>query len=103
MLLQVSVEPLKVSIDHLKKRQYDRRDDNLRATSMEVVSTLKDLLTMHPLYNEQLRSYANDGGDFAEPDRLADMGASMTSTDQDSLQAILEQLSIPERYHTYVS
>ena len=96
--LQISVDPLKIEISHLKKREFDRQDDNLRATSMEVVSTLKDLLTMHPLYNEQLRSFANVGGDFAEPDRMADMGASLTSSDEDGFQAILEQLSIPERY-----
>ena len=60
------MNPLKVEIDHLKKRDFDRRDDSLRATSMEVVSTLRELLTMHPLYNEQLKSFANVGGDFAE-------------------------------------
>ena len=96
--LQVSVNPLKVEIDHLKKRDFDRRDDSLRATSMEVVSTLRELLTMHPLYNEQLKSFANVGGDFAEPDRLSDMGASLTSADEDGFQSILEQLSIPDRW-----
>jgi ATP-dependent Lon protease len=31
---------------------------------MELVSTLKELLHLHPLYNEQLKSFAAFGGAF---------------------------------------
>lgn len=93
----MSKSPLKVEVEHLRPKPFDRQDDNLRATVMEVVTTLKDLLTMHPLYNEQLKSFANIGGDFHNPDRLADMAASLTSADEDALQAILEELSVPDR------
>jgi len=96
-LLQASSSPLRVGVEHLRNLEYDRRADELKATNMEVVSTLKDLLTMHPLYNEQLRSFANVGGDFNNPDRLADMAASLTSADEDALQALLEELDIPKR------
>lgn len=94
--LQVSQSPLKVEVEHLRRREFPR-DDNLRATVMEIVSTLKELLVMHPLYNEQLKSFANLGGDFHNPDRLADMAASLTSADEEALQAILEELSVPAR------
>jgi hypothetical protein len=33
-----------------------------QATTMELVSTLKELLHLHPLYNEQLKSFAAFGG-----------------------------------------
>ena len=29
----------------------------LRATTMEIISTLKELLHLHPLYNEQMRNF----------------------------------------------
>lgn len=95
--MQVSAAPLKVEVEHLRRKEYNRGDDTLRATSMEVVSTLKELLVMHPLYNEQLKSFANMGGDFHNPDRLADMAASLTSADESALQAVLEELSVPDR------
>jgi hypothetical protein len=38
-------------------------------------------------------------GDFHDASRLVDMGASITSASDAQLQAIIEQLSIPERYH----
>ena len=97
MPVQVNGSPLKVEVEHLRRKDFDRRDDHLRATVMEIVSTLKELLVMHPLYNEQLKSFANIGGDFHNPDKLADMAASLTSADEDALQAILEELSVPER------
>ena len=65
---------------------------------MEMVTTLKELLHLHPLYNEQLKSFANFGGDFHDASRLSDMGASLTSASEDLLQAVLEQLSVPERW-----
>ena len=37
-------------------------------------------------------------GDFHDASRLVDMGASITSASDAQLQAIIEQLSIPERY-----
>ena len=95
--MQVNGSPLKVEVEHLRRKDFDRRDDHLRATVMEIVSTLKELLVMHPLYNEQLKSFANIGGDFHNPDKLADMAASLTSADEDALQAILEELSVPDR------
>lgn len=65
---------------------------------MEVVSTLKELLTLHPLYNEHLRTFANVGGDLNNPDRLADMAASITSAEQADLQDILEELNVVTRW-----
>ena len=42
---------------HLRDEPYDPSDDTLKATTLEIVSTLKELLHLHPLYNEQLRRY----------------------------------------------
>jgi Lon-like ATP-dependent protease len=53
--MQVHDSPLKVAVKHLRDEPYDPSDDTLKATTLEIVSTLKELLHLHPLYNEQLR------------------------------------------------
>ena len=69
----------------------------VQATVMEMVTTLKELLHLHPLYNEQLKNFATFGGDFHDVSRLSDMGASLTSASDETLQTILEQLTVPDR------
>lgn len=96
--LQVSKDPLKVAVEHLKDQPYDASEDVIKATAMELVSTLKELLTLHPLYNEQLKSFASFGADFQDMSRLADLAASLTSAQEGPLQEVLEQLNVPERY-----
>ena len=90
-------DPLRLSVAHLRDDAYDRNDDMLKATTMELISTLKELLHMHPLYNEQMRNFIQFGADFHDPSRLADLAASLTSGDPQALQRILEELSVPER------
>ncbi|CAL8462062.1 g1593 [Coccomyxa elongata] len=99
-LHKVSDDPLKVAVEHLRDQPYNPNDDHLKATTLEIVSTLKELLHLHPLYNEQLRSFAAFGGDFHDLSRLADMGASLTSADEAALQGVLEELSVPARADT---
>ena len=93
----VSVDPLRCSVMHLKDTPYEPNDDMLKATTMELISTLKELLHMHPLYNEQMRNFIQFGADFHDPSRLADLAASLTSGDANALQLVLEELSVPER------
>eukprot|EP00889_Picochlorum_renovo_P004149 jgi/Picre1/31179/NNA_006533.t1 len=91
------LDPLRLSVAHMKDEPYDRNDDMLKATTMELISTLKELLHMHPLYNEQMRNFIQFGADFHDPSRLADLAASLTSGDAHALQLILEEVSVPER------
>ena len=94
----VATDPLTLTVAPLRDEPYDPTSDELRATALEAVATLKDLLTMHPLYNEQLKAFASAGGDFHDAARLADVGASLTSAPGAELQAeVLEQASVPAR------
>ena len=93
-----ATDPLSLTVAPLRDEEYDPHSDELRATALEAVATLKDLLTMHPLYNEQLKAFASAGGDFHDAARLADVGASLTSAPGGELQAdILEETSVPAR------
>jgi len=92
-----SEDPLKVAIMHLKDEPFDTSDDVLKAITMEMISTLKDLLLMHPLYNEQMRQHVQFGSDFHDVSRVTDLAASLTSGDSAALQAVLEELDVKER------
>ena len=46
--------PLRFRVQNLKDGEYDREDDVVKATSMEVISTIKDLLRPNPLHKEQM-------------------------------------------------
>lgn len=92
-----STDPLRLSVLHLRDESYNPHDDMLKATTMEMISTLKELLHLHPLYNEQMRNFIQFGADFHDLSRLADLAASLTSGDSAALQAVLEELSVPER------
>jgi len=98
LLLQVQKRPLKVAVEHLKDLPYNTNDDIVKATNMELVATLKDLLAQHPIYREQLQSSFQFGSDFQDLSRLADMAAALTSAQETDLQNVLAELSIPDRY-----
>ena len=97
LLHQVSSRPLKVAVEHLKDLPYSSSDDIVKATYMEAVATLKDLLAQHPIYREQLQTSFQFGSDFQDLSRLTDMAAALTSAGDTALQAILAELSVPER------
>lgn len=84
-------------MEHLKDLPYNTNDDTVKATNMELVATLKDLLAQHPIYREQLQSSFQFGSDFQDLSRLADMAAALTSAEETDLQKILAELSIPDR------
>lgn len=89
--------PLRLAVTHLRDDPYSPHDDTLKATTMEMISTLKELLHLHPLYNEQMRNFIQFGADFHDLSRLADLAASLTSGDAPALQAVLEDLCVPDR------
>ena len=94
----LSSDPLKVKIEHLKDESYDNTDI-LKATSMEVVNTMRDLLHLNPLYGEQFRTLLSLAGsiDLQDMSRLVDAAASLTSADDAKLQSLLEELNVPDR------
>lgn len=94
----ISSDPLKVRIEHLKDASYENTDI-LKATSMEVVNTMRDLLHLNPLYGEQFRTLLSLAGsiDLQDMSRLVDAAASLTSADDAKLQSLLEELDVPSR------
>lgn len=92
----VSEDPLTVKIDHLKEKPYDKDDDILKATSFEVISTLRDVLKTSSLWRDHVQTYTQHIGEFTYP-RLADFGAAISGANKLQCQHVLEELDVHKR------
>ncbi|MBD3646468.1 MAG: LON peptidase substrate-binding domain-containing protein, partial [Pseudomonadales bacterium] len=71
-------------------------ESQVRAYAMSIINIIKELMTLNPLYNEELKQYLNYFNPN-EPSPLADFAAAITSADAEELQDILETLPLLER------
>nr|AAB48000.1 LON protease homolog [Arabidopsis thaliana] len=92
----VSEEPLTVKVDHLKDNPFDMDDDVVKATSFEVISTLRDVLKTSSLWRDHVQTYTQHIGDFTYP-RLADFGAAICGANRHQAQEFLEELDVHKR------
>lgn len=92
----VSEDPLMVKVDHLKDKSYDKDDDVIKATSFEVISTLRDVLKTSSLWRDHVQTYTQHIGDFSFP-RLADFGAAISGANKLQCQQVLEELDVYKR------
>lgn len=68
----------------------------LRAYSMAILSTLKELVQINPLYSEEIKLFLNRSS-LDDPGRLADFAANLTSSDGQQLQEILTTFDVRKR------
>ena len=68
----------------------------LKAYSISIISTIKELLKLNPLFKEELQIFLSHS-DFSEPGKLADFAAALTTASREELQKLLETLPVPER------
>jgi len=61
----------------------------LQAYSMAVISTLKELIQLNPLFSEETKLFLNRSS-MDDPGRLADFAANLTSAEGQELQQVLE-------------
>jgi ATP-dependent Lon protease len=71
-------------------------NDELKAYSLSIVTAMKDLLQLNPLFKEELNLFLNRSN-IREPGRLADFAAAMTTASGGDLQEVLEAFSIRTR------
>jgi len=68
----------------------------LKAYSIAIIATLKELVQINPLYSEEIKLFLNRSS-MDDPGRLADFAANLTSADGTELQRILETLDVRKR------
>ncbi|XP_048136558.1 lon protease homolog, mitochondrial isoform X2 [Rhodamnia argentea] len=92
----VSEDPLTVKVDHLKELPFDKEDDVIKATSFEVISTLRDVLKTSNLWRDHVQTYQQHIGEFNYA-RLADFGAAISGANKLQCLAVLEELDVYKR------
>ncbi len=70
--------------------------EDLKAYSISIISTIKELLKLNPLFKEELQIFLAHS-DFTEPGKLADFAVALTTASRDELQEVLETFDIPSR------
>ncbi|MBL7114303.1 MAG: endopeptidase La [Kiritimatiellae bacterium] len=71
-------------------------NEELKAYSLSVIKSIKDLIQLNPLHKEELKLFMSQSN-LAEPGRLADIAAALTTADAPAQQQILEAVRIRER------
>ncbi|TLS73672.1 endopeptidase La [Mariprofundus erugo] len=93
--------PIRVLASYRAETAYEDSVE-LRAYTVAIVNTIKELLKHNPMYEEELRLFASRF-DVNEPNRLADFAASLTTASREDLQDILETFPIFDRLKKVVS
>jgi ATP-dependent Lon protease len=68
----------------------------LKAYSISIINTIKELLKLNPLFKEELQVFLTHS-DFTDPGKLADFSAALTTGSREELQEILETFDIKKR------
>lgn len=68
----------------------------LKAYSISIITTIKELLKLNPLFKEELQIFLGHS-DFTEPGRLADFAVALTTASREELQEVLGTFDIEKR------
>ncbi|XP_017842207.1 lon protease homolog, mitochondrial isoform X1 [Drosophila busckii] len=88
---------LVVEVENVKQPAY-KQTEEVKALTQEIIKTLRDIITMNPLYRESLQQMLHQNQRVVDnPIYLCDLGASLSAGEPAELQKILEETDIPQR------
>lgn len=95
--------PIDVTVSHWDRMVYNpaadtQIDDTIRALTNEVLSSIREVAQLNPLFRDHLRFFPNRV-DTSDPFRLADFVATVSTGTPEELQAILEEKDAEMRLH----
>ncbi len=74
-------------------RRWKHLSKELKAYSISIITTIKELLKLNPLFKEELQIFLGHS-DFTEPGKLADFAVALTTATREELQEVLETFDI---------
>jgi ATP-dependent Lon protease len=94
------VQPI-LKASHLKVKILKHEDNSiltneLKAYTISIITTIKELLKLNPLFKEELQLFLSHS-DFTEPGKLADFAVALTTASREEMQDLLETLDIQTR------
>ena len=91
--------PVDATVSHWPRLDYTGSNDTIRALSNEVLSTIREVAQLNPLFRENVQFFSMRL-DANDPYRLADFAASVcTAGKAEDLQALLEEKDPEMRLH----
>jgi Lon-like ATP-dependent protease len=89
--------PMVINVEHLSTPNYDADDSILNATSQEIMNTMRDVLQSNEILHGPVQDFLRRRLEGADPPRLADFAASLTSAKPKELQNVMNTLDVQER------
>lgn len=90
---------LRVKIKYHEDTPPEKVSKELKAYSISIITTIKELLKLNPLFKEELQIFLSHS-DFTEPGRLADFAVALTTASREELQDVLETFDLQQRIDT---
>lgn len=85
---------LMVEVENIQHSVY-KQTEEIKALTQEVIKTIRDIITMNPLYRESLQQMLHQNQRVVDnPVYLCDLGASLSAAEPNELQAILEEMDV---------
>ncbi len=88
--------PYQAKVSYPETITSNSNEQELKAYSLALMNTFKELLPLNPLYSEELK-YFLSRNQIHEPSQLADFAAGLTTINNTELQKILETFDLTER------
>ncbi|KAJ2015916.1 ATP-dependent Lon protease pim1 [Coemansia sp. S680] len=89
-----------LEVENVEDEPYDAKDPTISATMSEIVSVLREITTMNPMFREQIHHFASaqvSKAVFENPSKLADFAAALSGGSSEELQDILSDLNVATR------
>lgn len=87
---------LKASVTYHQDKVTKKQSTTIKAYSISIITTIKELLKLNPLFKEELQIFLGHS-DFTEPGKLADFAVALTTAGRQELQEILESFDVQTR------
>lgn len=92
-----------VEVENAVQEKFENTEE-VKALSQEVVKTIRDIISLNPLYRESVQQMIQSGQRVVDnPVYLSDLGAALTAADPKELQEILEEVNVPKRLYMTLS
>lgn len=75
---------------------HEKVSKELKAYSISIITTIKELLKLNPLFKEELQIFLGHS-DFTEPGKLADFAVALTTASREEMQEVLETFDVEGR------
>ncbi|XP_063244437.1 lon protease homolog, mitochondrial-like isoform X2 [Bacillus rossius redtenbacheri] len=95
---EVKQQPvLMIEVENIVHHKFHQTEE-VKALTQELIKTIRDIISMNPLYRESLQQMLSQGQRVVDnPVYLSDLGAALTGAEPRELQEVLEEMDIPKR------